>query len=178
MCQEQFCPPCRAAFHAFHHPPRPWNARNAAACGVHLLTSPYAARIRQWPNVPDLKAQACSMLFAIVRQSPASCSNWRTAQICINTQLACTNLLPILTGAAAGDDSFAGEMAVLKHVSAALAEASKEVEEAKEAAAALGMGPGSPGSNIASKPRRWARATSPSPRRRRPRWWSSPRRSA
>jgi uncharacterized protein with von Willebrand factor type A (vWA) domain len=42
---------------------------------------------------------------------------------------------------------FAAEVAMLKCVSKALAEASKEVEEAKEAAAALGMGPGSPGSN-------------------------------
>src|SRR5207247_8477297 len=37
--------------------------------------------------------------------------------------------------------------AVLKHVSKALTEASKEVEEAREAAAALGMGPGAPGGN-------------------------------
>jgi uncharacterized protein with von Willebrand factor type A (vWA) domain len=44
-------------------------------------------------------------------------------------------------------DAFEGEVAVLKRVSKALAEASKEVEEAKDAAAALGMGPGSPGSN-------------------------------
>jgi uncharacterized protein with von Willebrand factor type A (vWA) domain len=50
---------------------------------------------------------------------------------------------------AGGDADFAGEMAILKHVSAALTEATKEVEEAKEAAAALGMGPGSPGSNDA-----------------------------
>jgi len=42
---------------------------------------------------------------------------------------------------------FEAEIAVLKHVSKALTEASKEVEEAKEAAAALGMGPGAPGSN-------------------------------
>jgi hypothetical protein len=49
-------------------------------------------------------------------------------------------------GAASGD-AFAGEMAVLRSVSAALADATKEVEEAKDAAAALGMGPGSPGSN-------------------------------
>ena len=45
----------------------------------------------------------------------------------------------------AGD--FEGEIAVLKRVSKALAEASNEVEEAKEAAAALGMGPGAPGCN-------------------------------
>lgn len=42
---------------------------------------------------------------------------------------------------------FDAEIGVLKHVSKALSEASKEVEEAREAAAALGMGPGSPGSN-------------------------------
>ncbi|MGH7225446.1 MAG: hypothetical protein ACRELF_19675, partial [Gemmataceae bacterium] len=42
---------------------------------------------------------------------------------------------------------FGAEIAVLKHVSKALSEASKEVEEAREAAAAMGMGPGSPGSN-------------------------------
>jgi uncharacterized protein with von Willebrand factor type A (vWA) domain len=48
---------------------------------------------------------------------------------------------------AAGGDAFAGEMAVLRSVSAALTEAVKEVEEAKDAAAAMGMGPGSPGSN-------------------------------
>jgi uncharacterized protein with von Willebrand factor type A (vWA) domain len=46
----------------------------------------------------------------------------------------------------AGDD-FGTEIGVLKHVSKALSEASKEVEEARETAAALGMGPGSPGSN-------------------------------
>jgi uncharacterized protein with von Willebrand factor type A (vWA) domain len=48
-------------------------------------------------------------------------------------------------GRRAGD--FEGEMAVLKRVSKALAEATKEVEDAKEAAAALGMGAGAPGSN-------------------------------
>jgi uncharacterized protein with von Willebrand factor type A (vWA) domain len=42
---------------------------------------------------------------------------------------------------------FVGEIAVVKHVSKALSEAAKEVEVAKDAAAALGMGPGSPGSN-------------------------------
>lgn len=42
---------------------------------------------------------------------------------------------------------FGAEIAVLKHVSKALSEASKGVEEAREAAAALGMGPGAPGSN-------------------------------
>jgi uncharacterized protein with von Willebrand factor type A (vWA) domain len=49
-------------------------------------------------------------------------------------------------GSASGHD-FGSEIAVLKHVSQALSEASKEVEEAREAAAALGMGPGAPGSN-------------------------------
>ena len=47
----------------------------------------------------------------------------------------------------ATDHDFGAEIAVLKHVSKALTEASKEVEEAKDAAAALGMGPGAPGSN-------------------------------
>jgi len=42
---------------------------------------------------------------------------------------------------------FGAEMAVMKHVSRALSEALKEVEEAREAAAAMGMGPGAPGSN-------------------------------
>jgi uncharacterized protein with von Willebrand factor type A (vWA) domain len=42
---------------------------------------------------------------------------------------------------------FQTEISVLRHVSMALAEASKEVEEAREAAAAMGMGPGAPGSN-------------------------------
>lgn len=42
---------------------------------------------------------------------------------------------------------FGTEISVLKHVSKALSEATKEVEEAKEAAAALGLGAGSPGSN-------------------------------
>jgi uncharacterized protein with von Willebrand factor type A (vWA) domain len=51
------------------------------------------------------------------------------------------------SGAASPDAGFAGEMAVLRGVSAALAEATKGVEEAKDSAAALGMGPGSPGSN-------------------------------
>lgn len=45
------------------------------------------------------------------------------------------------------DHDFGAEISVLKHVSKALSEASKEVEEAREAAAAMGMGPGSPGSN-------------------------------
>ena len=48
-------------------------------------------------------------------------------------------------GGTAGD--FADEVAVLRRVGKALAEASKEVEEAREAAAALGMGSGVPGSN-------------------------------
>src|SRR3954469_4497325 len=39
------------------------------------------------------------------------------------------------------------EMATLRAVGRAVSEASKEVEECKEACAALGMGPGSPGSN-------------------------------
>jgi len=45
------------------------------------------------------------------------------------------------------DHDFEAEISVLKHVSRALTEASKEVEEAREAAAAMGMGPGAPGSN-------------------------------
>jgi uncharacterized protein with von Willebrand factor type A (vWA) domain len=48
-------------------------------------------------------------------------------------------------GGGAGD--FEGEVAVLKRVSQALTEATQEGEEAKEAAAALGLGPGAPGSN-------------------------------
>jgi uncharacterized protein with von Willebrand factor type A (vWA) domain len=52
---------------------------------------------------------------------------------------------PAESGKRPGD--FASEVAVLKGVSKALAEASKEVEEAREAAAALGLGPGAPGSN-------------------------------
>jgi len=42
---------------------------------------------------------------------------------------------------------FGYEISVLKHVCKALTEASKEVEEAREAAVAMGMGPGAPGSN-------------------------------
>jgi uncharacterized protein with von Willebrand factor type A (vWA) domain len=49
------------------------------------------------------------------------------------------------SGKAVGD--FGAEIAVLKHVSRAMSEALKEVEEAREAAAAMGMGPGAPGSN-------------------------------
>lgn len=41
----------------------------------------------------------------------------------------------------------AGELEVLKHVSRAVVEASHEIDEAKEAAGALGLGPGAPGSN-------------------------------
>jgi uncharacterized protein with von Willebrand factor type A (vWA) domain len=50
-------------------------------------------------------------------------------------------------GRGSGTSDFEGEVAVLKRVSKALAEASKEVEEARDAAAALGLGPGAPGSN-------------------------------
>jgi uncharacterized protein with von Willebrand factor type A (vWA) domain len=42
---------------------------------------------------------------------------------------------------------FAEEVGVLRHVGKALAEAAADVEEARDAAAALGLGPGSPGSN-------------------------------
>lgn len=47
----------------------------------------------------------------------------------------------------ASSSDFGAEIAVLKHVSKALTDASKEVEEAREAAAALGLGPGASGSN-------------------------------
>jgi uncharacterized protein with von Willebrand factor type A (vWA) domain len=50
------------------------------------------------------------------------------------------------TGGGPGPD-FGAEIAVLQHVSRALSEASKEVEEAREAAVALGLGPGAPGGN-------------------------------
>ncbi|HZY83672.1 MAG TPA: hypothetical protein VFE78_02470 [Gemmataceae bacterium] len=50
------------------------------------------------------------------------------------------------TGKEEGRD-FAEEVGVLRHVGKALAGASAEVEEARDAAAALGLGPGSPGSN-------------------------------
>jgi uncharacterized protein with von Willebrand factor type A (vWA) domain len=51
-------------------------------------------------------------------------------------------------GAAAGaGDALADEMATLRAVGRAVAEADKEVTELHEAAGALGMGPGSPGSN-------------------------------
>lgn len=43
------------------------------------------------------------------------------------------------------EDPMGHEMAVLRAVGKALADAGKEVDECKEAAAALGMGPGSPG---------------------------------
>jgi uncharacterized protein with von Willebrand factor type A (vWA) domain len=46
-----------------------------------------------------------------------------------------------------GDDSLDAEMAVMRHVAKAVSEASREVDEAREAAAAVGMGPGAPGSN-------------------------------
>jgi uncharacterized protein with von Willebrand factor type A (vWA) domain len=45
------------------------------------------------------------------------------------------------------DQAFREEIRVLRHVGQAVAEASREVEEAREAAAALGLGPGAPGSN-------------------------------
>lgn len=51
-------------------------------------------------------------------------------------------------GAAAGaEDSLAAEMATLRAVGRAVAEAGKEVSELHEAAGALGLGPGMPGSN-------------------------------
>src|SRR5205823_3883179 len=50
---------------------------------------------------------------------------------------------PAMTGA--GD--LAGEMAALRAVGKALTEARREVEELKDTAAALGLGPGQPGSN-------------------------------
>jgi uncharacterized protein with von Willebrand factor type A (vWA) domain len=46
-----------------------------------------------------------------------------------------------------GKDSVDGEMATLRTVGKAVQEASKEVEECQDAAAALGMGPGAAGSN-------------------------------
>jgi uncharacterized protein with von Willebrand factor type A (vWA) domain len=46
-----------------------------------------------------------------------------------------------------GDGSLAGEMAALRAGGKAVAEARKEVDELRDAAAALGMGPGQPGSN-------------------------------
>jgi uncharacterized protein with von Willebrand factor type A (vWA) domain len=46
-----------------------------------------------------------------------------------------------------GKEDLDHEMAVLRAVGRAVTEASKEVEECKEACAALGLGPGSPGSN-------------------------------
>ncbi len=50
-------------------------------------------------------------------------------------------------GAMSGEGDLAGEMSALRAVGKAVAEAGKEVEELNEATAALGMGPGSPGSN-------------------------------
>jgi uncharacterized protein with von Willebrand factor type A (vWA) domain len=47
----------------------------------------------------------------------------------------------------AGEGDLAGEMAALRAVGKAVTEARKEVDELKDAAAALGMGPGQPGSN-------------------------------
>ena len=52
-------------------------------------------------------------------------------------------------GADAPTDALDREMATLRAVGRALADAGKEVGECKEAAAALGLGPGSPGSNDA-----------------------------
>jgi uncharacterized protein with von Willebrand factor type A (vWA) domain len=50
-------------------------------------------------------------------------------------------------GKGKGKDALDHEMATLRAVGRAVSEASKEVEECKEAAAAMGMGPGAPGSN-------------------------------
>jgi hypothetical protein len=50
-------------------------------------------------------------------------------------------------GGPAAGDSFAAEVAVLRGVGKALAAAVAEVEAVREAAAALGLGPGAPGSN-------------------------------
>jgi uncharacterized protein with von Willebrand factor type A (vWA) domain len=47
----------------------------------------------------------------------------------------------------AATDDLAGDMAALRAMGKAVAEARKEVEELKDAAAALGLGPGQPGSN-------------------------------
>jgi uncharacterized protein with von Willebrand factor type A (vWA) domain len=49
--------------------------------------------------------------------------------------------------APAGGDDLAGEVAALRAAGRAVAEARKEVDELKDAAAALGLGPGQPGSN-------------------------------
>src|SRR5205823_4440644 len=49
--------------------------------------------------------------------------------------------------AATGDGELADEMAALRAVGKALTEARKEVDELKDAASALGLGPGWPGSN-------------------------------
>jgi uncharacterized protein with von Willebrand factor type A (vWA) domain len=53
---------------------------------------------------------------------------------------------PLESGAAIGDD-LAEEMATLRAVGRAVAEAAKEVTELHESSAALGMGPGTDGSN-------------------------------
>src|SRR5262249_61202903 len=50
-------------------------------------------------------------------------------------------------GESGGKDGADTEMATLRAVGRAVSDASKEVEECKDACAALGMGPGSPGSN-------------------------------
>jgi uncharacterized protein with von Willebrand factor type A (vWA) domain len=50
-------------------------------------------------------------------------------------------------GGAGGADAVGREMATLRAVGQALAKATEEVGELREAAAALGLGPGSPGSN-------------------------------
>ncbi len=49
--------------------------------------------------------------------------------------------------AGAGADDLAGEMAALRAVGKAVAEARREVDELRDASAALGLGPGQPGSN-------------------------------
>lgn len=54
---------------------------------------------------------------------------------------------PNPTDAGTPGDILAGEMAALRAVGKAVAEARKEVDELKDAAAALGLGPGQPGSN-------------------------------
>jgi uncharacterized protein with von Willebrand factor type A (vWA) domain len=51
------------------------------------------------------------------------------------------------SAAGKGKDALDREMATLRAVGRAVSEASKEVEECREAAAAMGMGPGAPGSN-------------------------------
>jgi uncharacterized protein with von Willebrand factor type A (vWA) domain len=51
------------------------------------------------------------------------------------------------SGTPGGEGDLASEMAALRAVGKAVAEAGKEVEELKESTAALGLGPGSPGCN-------------------------------